>query len=627
MVEIARNEIETIEIESEEEVSNLPNHDQPVVSIQKTISLGFLLLLSDTPGLQIFCLPILLKQVYKETTQIAAIAPIVTLSSLVMFAGASGIFATNIIGPQIASLIKVFEGYKNEPFDTDNPSKLFFKGKDFRLQEYPTGELPLATLDSEFPWILKQDNSFYFYGSVVDGSPATQIPLDSSIFSNCDLFNNQNLSSNHCYADIYHNIIDQYLITKKKELAELLLNSFALAAINTIISMPFMVFCQYFLENALQQDPEVASLTQAFLRYYFMAIPATFYFLCTAQILNCFQNQEAMLLNFSLFAISIVLAYVLSTQTSMGVDGILVSFIAYPHVSSVLYTYYLMAHPEFRSLNIFNYLIKPLNWEKLKQFVLSGSTLTVSIAAEILLNFASSNLMGIQGLEEQAALALTTEYASISILVGVQYGLTGNFMLGEDLGRLSAGKVSDNHIYQTGVRCLQTSILMGLITPIVFLCYQHTSHDDSSLNTKTTHLANILAPSWLLDVLSYAFIMALRQLDQSARMAWITAFIRVGGTMVGTLIAATFSLQTDLGYQGVALGSLCAMLFSAVASGMLWFRQMHPYRFADRPSSSGLFAHRQMSQGLELPQIPNNESHQIDRPDGDVEEGDIDNTM
>lgn len=589
------------ENEGEEEISNPQNNVQPVLSMKQTISTGFLLLLADTPGLQIFFLPLLLKQVYKEAEQIAAIAPIVTLSSLVMFAGASGIFASNIIGPQIASLINIFEGYRNHSFDTDNPSELLFKTQDFQLQQCPEGDLPLASLDNQYPWLLQQENTYYFYGQVVEREPAILLPLDAAIFDNCELFNNVNLATNHCYASIYHHIIDQYLIVKKKELADLLLNSFALATINTLIAMPFMVFCQYFLQNILQQDAEVAALTQEFLRYYFIAIPATFYFLCTAQILNCFQNQEAMLLNFSLFAISIVLAYVLSTKTPMKEEGILVPYITYPYVASALYTYYLIAHPQFKSLNIFNYLIKPLNWQTFKQFVLSGNTLTLSIAAEITLNFALSTLMGILGVKEQAALALTTEYTSINILIGVQYGLTGNFGLGNALGLQRARKIDANHVYQTSIVCLKTSLLIGLITPIVFLCYQHTKHDDSSINNKTTHLANAFAPAYILDVLSYAFIFQARQLDQRAIMSWITAFIRVGGTMVGILIAATLALETDLEYQGVGLGYTSAMLFSAVVAGVLWLRLMQPYRHASS-SSQGLFAHRQ------LPQSPDSDN-------------------
>ncbi len=402
-----------------------PDSDQPaapaVVSVRDVVWLGFLLLLADTPGLQVFIIPILLPEINNEPDHLAAIAPITTFISIVMFAGAAGIFSTNILGPQIAQFITTFEEHRLRTFEPDKPDELLFDGKDFSIHVSDNEVFDSTELALDRPWLIQHNNRFYFYGSLIKDSPCIYKELDSKLFFPIDTLSTEALVLHQRYPLIYQNIIDIYLLDKKKELANLLFNSLLLASINILFVMPFMIIPKPILENAMHQNAHVSELTQEFVRYFFIAVPGTFYFLSCAQIVNCFQSSQAMLVNSAVFAASVGIACGLSIGTDLKEKGLLIPFVTQPYIASLLYTLYLKYHPTFRSLNLFNHLMElPQDWiTKFKQFFDAGNALTVSIAVEIVLNFALSIYMGILDVDSQAAFALTMKYSSINILLGV----------------------------------------------------------------------------------------------------------------------------------------------------------------------------------------------------------------
>ncbi len=133
----------------------------------------------------------------------------------------------------------------------------------------------------------------------------------------------------------------------------------------------------------------------------------------------------------------------------------------------------------------------------------------------------------------------------------------------------------------------------------------------------------MLAPAFLFDVLSYLFIMQIRQLDHSSQMMWLSAVPRIGGTAVGVLTGGVLGLKTKLDFLGVGLGYLGAMIFSLSSSYWLWRIKMKVYPPAPKPTQRFNWSPNLFYRSLQ--HIQNESSNQNDLNVSSTEEK-LDNT-
>ncbi len=527
---------------------------------------------ADVPGFQLVCLTILYDHIHHDKEHVAASATIATLLQLFLVAASALIFATSISGSVVAGTIRTLEKLEPESFDKYSPHADFADGEDFTLHHIPDmqnlEEALASQPDNLSPWLVKHRDKIYFSGKMVKRGNRYLFELNKQNLKDL-VFHKDTLTEHGLYPEIYQEIIEKSLASLRNEMADLFRNSLLVAAINSLFSVAFFGTSKYMLQYVLQQDQATASITQEFELEILPILPFTFFFFSASEIAKCFEFTAPMYINAASFIVSIGAAIALIDHAHMKDAGILVPYNVQSCFSAALFGYYVLFHPRFRDLKLLAHLRDSYqdNWPKFREFVATGTGLTVGITAEMIFGAGLAMISGAIDLSLLAAFSLTIRYTLINLLLAVQFALAGSIRFGNALG----SNMSDHDIYLSGKYSIVLCVLVSSVIPAMAALLPDeiiwpTVINDPLIARYYRQLVPFVAAGSILDAWTYGNTMQLQRLNDVSG----AAAVRVAGTISGWVIAAMMGMKHQEA-NAIGWGFLGGMMFSAATSGLRWY--------------------------------------------------------
>lgn len=363
----------------------------------------------------------------------------------------------------------------------------------------------------------------------------------------------------------------------RDQIAVIYRHSLLLAGALTLPMVACLVFSQPLLDS-LQQNKDVARITQNFLRPFALWIPAFMFRMCSEQIIYGFgQSKKVMQITLASFILTVPLGISLSLGSAglpnLGYWGLLIGCITESYISSVAMLAYVACSKQFQPFKLFDFS-RP--WEKYvsqrqKIGALGGFILLTSLSETIGL-FINSTLAGLIGVEQQAALSLCSQFTLVTFLLQTASGQTCSQEMNRALGQKQFELVS-----LLGKSGLISSVALVFPIPLVFaispeLLTGIVGNSNSGIQTILNSLVPLMAVATLIDLVRYNLLQQLLILKDVNR----SALISTGSLLFGIILSAVLGLKTDMGIYGVATGYAMGVSLATISLLARWIPRIQP---------------------------------------------------
>lgn len=341
----------------------------------------------------------------------------------------------------------------------------------------------------------------------------------------------------------------------RDEIAVIYRHSILLAGALTLPMVACLVFSQPLL-TGLQQNNQVAHISQDFLRPFSLCVPPFMLRMCSEQIIYGFgQSKSVMQITLASFiptlSLGLALSFGAAGLPNLGNWGLLAGCISESYLSSIAMLMYVALSKQFKPFNFFDF---SRSWDKYanqrqKISTLGGFILLISLSETIgmLIN---STFAGMVGVQQQAALSLCSQFTLIAFLLQIACGQTCSQEMNRALGQKKYELVS-----LLGKSSLISSVSLVAPIPLLFACSpglltRILGTADDEMQIILNGLVPIMAVATIVDVIRYNLLQQLLILKDVNH----SALISTGNLLFGIVLSGVLSLATDMGIYGVATG-------------------------------------------------------------------------
>lgn len=380
---------------------------------------------------------------------------------------------------------------------------------------------------------------------------------------------------------------------RRQKIAQMLRPGIELAAINSIVSIPVMVYAQLVLESIFQQNPVVSGLTQNFLRPYALAMPPLIARMCFEQILFSYEKQRyTMIAGLISFSIGTACAYVFCFLMGLGFSGFAYGFVIEAYLTALFFGLCLACDSSFKEVNFiqefFTWSGKKEEWKRLQELGKEGWPITLTVLSQIvvpgLINYIAgwlaTDTLATQSFCSWLIFSLNIPVLALGQAIGQMMsrakGEIGKFLSLEIRG---TGKdfINPSRIARLGL--FGSFLLMGVVCAMAAIFpyavidfvsdIQNTNRDITS--TAPTALV-ITALGVSFETLANGMAQTLRQLGESK---FPTAVLTIS-LWSSFVIACVLAFGTSLGVYSFATAYLSGNLIATLSLANMWWRKTSP---------------------------------------------------
>lgn len=332
-----------------------------------------------------------------------------------------------------------------------------------------------------------------------------------------------------------------------------------------------LVFSESILTNVFRQDAAIAADTQAFLRPYASAIPASLARLCSEQMMFSFgHTKPAMYMALASAAIGMSVSAIFSfgelDAPHLREKGVLIGYILEAYLTSTAFAVYIAGHADFKKFPFFRPKELLANFKKILDILPIGGAILAGNAIEMGSLLATGAIAGKVGVAEQAAFSSTLQVSLPTFLLQAAFGQS----ICQEMSRL-IGEGAFQKASKIGRFGVPTTLVYIVPLPLIFSIKPDwlmtiLGQDNKDVQNYTSILIPMMACGVILEALRYAF---LQQLRNNLKDGVPATLISCAGLLIGVGCSWGLGLHTDLGIYGVALGWIIGLVAS---SAWLFFR-------------------------------------------------------
>jgi MATE family multidrug resistance protein len=254
---------------------------------------------------------------------------------------------------------------------------------------------------------------------------------------------------------------------------------------------------------AMRQQPEVAALAGSYLRVALWGMFPALLFMVLRGFLSSLERAGIILyvtiiVLLANAALCYVFVYGNFGAPALGIVGAAISALIVNTLSFVLLFAYIQAQPQTRSYEIFVRFWRS-DWPVLKEVVVLGLPIAITILAEVSLFTVASLLMGMIGTVELAAHGIALQFASVAFMVPLGLAQVATVRIG-----LAHGRRDGEGIKRAAIAVLVIGCGFALVGSLVFALFSH-ELAAMYLDTRRPDAAAVLAYAGPLIVIAGAF--------------------------------------------------------------------------------------------------------------------------
>lgn len=437
---------------------------------------------------------------------------------------------------------------------------------------------------------------FPFLSTKVDNSPqntaaiALIIPVVTTMVMGFSVLFSLNLTGSKLVSEL--NELEKHSDTwneKRLEIVDLYRSGLIISSMIVPICMLVMIESGPLLHNVFQQNEEISYLAQDFLRPYSAVVPPVFLWMCALQITSSFQYTKTTLIGPISFGLGLFFAIGLGLGTmnmpKWGNMGIFAGYAFEAYLTAAAYTYIILYSSDFKDIQLRKIFSHVNNmWAKVKNQMLDGSAIAITVSSELILIFYLSLLSGYIGTQAQEALALAIQYIVANDILIVNAAVASAMFLGG-----AVGSKQHQNVFVATRYGLAASV--AICSPIPVLCAAYPqglmaifNNQDQKVALLLKQLVPYVSTGLILNAISYVCIIQSRVLGDR----WNSTYERVGSLALGMVVSGCLLKFTNLQIQSIGIGYFVSMLLSTISLWLRCNKMQNKYCEDNRISSPGI---------------------------------------
>jgi MATE family multidrug resistance protein len=349
----------------------------------------------------------------------------------------------------------------------------------------------------------------------------------------------------------------------------------------SLVMLPFfsipMIFSESIFTHLFHQNPEVASISQKFLRTYAIASPALLWRMCAEQIMfGCGKTKPPMVIALLSALVGMFIAAIFAFgklgAPKLGTEGVLIGYILEAYLTALGFNLYLVLDPAFKDYHFFTQYNLRDQISEIRALLALGGSILVGNVIEMGSFLGVSLLSGLCGVTNQATFALAMQFTLLSFLLQGAFGQTCTQEISRLVGRQEFKKASNIGKYGilTTLVYVMPAPLLFAIQPKLLLTLLGQNKEENYVIARI--LFPILATAVFLEALRYQWLQQLRNNLNDAKFATIYSSCSM---LLGVILAYLLGTKTTLNVYGVGLGYVLGLLSAAIPLGFRWYSKIN----------------------------------------------------